>query len=147
MNNAVFGKTMENVRKHKGIRLFTTGRKRNYLESKPNYHTTKNLLSVEMTIDSIYKDIAEDAESRWHTSNYELDRPMLKGKNKKVIGLMKDELVGKIMKKFVRLRAKTYIYLINDSNENKKAKSTKKYVIKKTLVWKLYKWFRSTSTW
>ena len=59
---------------------------------------------------------------------------MLKGKNKKVIGLMKDELVGKIMKKFVRLRAKTYIYLINDSSENKKAKSTKKYVTKKTLI-------------
>ena len=46
-------------------------------------------------------------KTRFDTSNYELDRPLLKGKNKKVIGLMKDELGGKIMKKIVVLRAKT----------------------------------------
>ena len=52
-------------------------------------------------------------------------------KNEKVIGLMKDELAGKIIRKFVGLKAKTYNYLIDDSSKNKKAKSTKKYVIKK----------------
>ena len=40
----------------------------------------------------IYKDIAEEFETRFGTSNYELDRPIPKRKNKKVIGLMKDEL-------------------------------------------------------
>ena len=52
MNDAVFGKTMENVRKHRDIKLVTTERRRNYLLSKPNFHTTKffteNLLAIEM---------------------------------------------------------------------------------------------------
>ena len=56
---------------------------------------------VNIKTNDIYKDIAEDAETRFDTSNYELDRPLPKGKNKEVIGLMKDELGGKIMTKFV----------------------------------------------
>ena len=59
----------------------------------------------------IYKDIVENVETRFDTSNNELDRPLPKGKNKKVIGLMKDELCGNIMRKFVRLRVKTCSYL------------------------------------
>ena len=51
-------------------------------------------------INDIYKDIAEDFETRFDTSNYELNRPLPKGKNKKVIGVMKDELGGKIIKRF-----------------------------------------------
>ena len=53
MNNSVFGKTMENVRKHRGIKLVTTEEKRSKLVSEPNYHTTKyfseNLLAIEKT--------------------------------------------------------------------------------------------------
>ena len=52
MNNAVFGKTVENVRKHKDIKLVTTERRRNCLVSEPNYHTTnfftENVLAIEM---------------------------------------------------------------------------------------------------
>ena len=52
MNNSVFGKTMENVRKHKDIKLITTKEKRIKLVSEPNYHTIKklseNLLAIEM---------------------------------------------------------------------------------------------------
>ena len=52
MNNAVFGKTMENVRNHRSIKLVTTEKRRMELVSKPNYHTTKhfseNVLPIEM---------------------------------------------------------------------------------------------------
>ena len=41
MNNAVFGKAMENARKHRDIKLVTTDKKRNILASRPDYHTTK----------------------------------------------------------------------------------------------------------
>ena len=81
--------------------------------------------------DDIYKDTAEDVETRFHTSNYELDRPLPKGKKKKTIGLVKDKLGGKIMKKLVELRVKTYSYLIDDGIQDEKAKDTKKCVIKR----------------
>ena len=80
----------------------------------------------------IYKDIAEDVETRFYISDYELDRLLPKGNNKKVVGLMKEKLGGKIMKKFVRLSAKTYSYLIDDGSEDKKAKGTQKCHKKKT---------------
>ena len=57
-----------------------------------------------------------------------IDLPTVK--NKKVIGLMKDELGRKIMTEFVALRSKTYSYLRDDCEEDKKAKGTKKCVIK-----------------
>ena len=135
MNNSVFGKTMENERKHRDIKLVTADKRRNQLVSQPNYHTTKwcsgNLLAIEMketkvkmnklvylglsileisktltyefwydyikpkysdnvklcymdtdsfimhikTID-FYKDIANDVEKRFDTSNYEVNRPL-----------------------------------------------------------------------
>ena len=41
MNNTVFGKPMENVREHRNIKLAVTNKRKNYLVSEPNYHTTK----------------------------------------------------------------------------------------------------------
>ena len=190
--NSVFGKTMENIRKHREIKLVTTDKKRSKLVSEPNYHTI-NLISEDLSITEIkktkvkmntpiylglsileirkilmyefwydymkpkhnnnvklcymdtdclimviktndfYKDIANDVENRFDTSNYEVSRPLPMGKNKKVIGLMKDELGGKIIMEFVTLRPKTYSYLTDDSKEDKKAKGTKKCVIKKMI--------------
>ena len=144
---------MENVRKHRDIKLVTADKGRNQLVSKSNYHTTKwfseNLLAIEikktklkmnkpvypgfsileisktlMYEDIANEDIANDAEKRFDTSNYECDRPLPEGKNKKVIGLMKDELGGKIMTKFVALGS--YSYLVDDESVTKKAKGTKK---------------------
>ena len=80
---------------------------------------------INIKTDYIYKDIAKDVETRFDTPIYELDRPV------KVIGLMKDELGRKIMKKFVGLRAKIYIYLIGDGSEYKKSKRHKQVRHKK----------------
>ena len=165
MYNAVFGKTMENVKKHiKHIKLVTIGRRRNYLVSEPNYHTTKfftemyefwydyvkpkygenaklcymntDSFIVHVKADNIYKGVAEDVETRFDTSNFELHKPLPKGKNKKVIQLMKDELVGQIMKE---LRAKRYSYLKDNNDEDKKAKGTQKCVMKRNLKFQDYK--------
>ena len=198
MNNSVFGKTMENIRKHRNIKLVTTDKKRNKLVSEPNYHIM-NYISEDLSIiemkrtkmkmnkpiylglliliiskilmfefwydymkpkygndvklcymdtdsfvmniktNDFYKDIANDVEKRFDTSNYEVNRPLPTGKKKKVIGLMKDELGGKIITEFVTLRPKTYSYLTDGGKEDKKARGTKKCVIKKIIKFNDYK--------
>ena len=198
MNNAVFGKTMENFRKHRNIKLVTTNKKRSKLVSEPNYHTM-NFISEDLSIiemnktrvkmnkpiylglsildiskklmyefwydymkpkygnnvklcymdtdsfviniktEDFYKDIANHVEKRFDTSNYEVNRSLPTGKNKKVIGLIKDELGEKIIMEFVTLRPKTYSYLTDDCKEDKKAKGTKKCVIKRMIKFNDYK--------
>ena len=90
---------------------------------------------VYIKIDDIYKAIAEDVETRFdYWIKYQIMNEIdhcLKEKNKKVTVLMKDELGGKLMTKFVGLRKKSYSYLIDDGREDKKAKGTKKCVIKR----------------
>ena len=164
MNNAVFGKTIENVRKHRDIKLIITNKRRNYLLSNPNNHRkkwfSKNLLAIEMKkiklrvsklvylglqileisktlmhefwfhyikpkyqqntklcymdtdsfiphikTEDVYKDIANDVDTK-----YAIKRPLSREENKKVIGLMKDQLGGKNMTEFVALSPKTYSY-------------------------------------
>ena len=198
LNNAVFVKTMENVRKHRDIKLIKTDYKRNKLVSEPHYHTmkfiSKNLSIIEMKkvkvkmnkpiylglsilevskiimyefwydymkkkygdivelcymdtdrlimnikTKDFYKDIAQAVEERFDTSSYDVDRPLPKGKNKKVTGLMKDELGGGIITEFVALRPKTYSYMTDEFIEMKKAKGTKKCIIKKMLKFEDYK--------
>ena len=68
------------------------------------------------------KRYAEDIQTRFGTSNIELNRPLSKRKNKEVIGLMNDELNGHIMKGLVRLRAKAYSYLKDNNDQDKKNK-------------------------
>ena len=70
------------------------------------YMDTDSFIIDEKTND-IYKKISEDVETRFDTSNFESERPLIKGKNKKVIGLIKDGVGGKIKTKFVGPRAKT----------------------------------------
>ena len=86
-----------------------------------------------------YKDIANDIEKRFDTSNYEVNSPLPTTKNKKVVGIMKDKLGGKIVTEFVALRPKTYSYLTDDGKEDKKSKGTKKCVIKRMIKFNDYK--------
>ena len=95
---------------------------------------------INIFTEDFFEDINNDVERWFDTSNYDENdkRPLPIGKNKKVIGLFKDELGGRIMKQFCTLRAKTYSYLMDDNSEVKKSKGTKKYVIKRKTVFKNY---------
>ena len=201
MKNAVFGKTIENIRRHKNIKLVTN--EKTYLKNvmKPNFKSGvlfgenlmgckmgktkvvmnkpiylwqvildlskivmyefhydymkpkygKNLkLCSRMDTDSLvyhiktedfYEDIAKDVETRFDTSGYNKRdaRPLPIGLNKKVIGLMKDDLGGKVMTEFVALRSKLYAYRKLHGVEDKKCKGIKKCVMKKNLVLDDYK--------
>ena len=99
--------------------------------------TTSLIMNIKTK--DFYKDIAQDVEEKFDTSNYDVDRSLPKGKNKKVIDLMKDELGGGIITEFVALRPKTYSYITDEFIEMKKAKGTKKCVIKKMLKFEDYK--------
>ena len=94
---------------------------------------------INIKTNDFYKDISNDVENRFDTSNYEVNRPLPTGKNKKIIGLMKDELGGKIITEFATLRPKTYSFLTDDGKEDKKARGTKKCVIKKKTKFNGYK--------
>ena len=97
-------------------------------------------LTYSIGTEDFYSDIAENVESRFNTSGYPKDgsRPLPVGKNKKVIGLMKDELGGEIMKEFVSLRSKMYSYRVGNS-EPKKCKGIKKCIVKHTISFDDYK--------
>ena len=177
MNNSVFGKTMENIRKHRDVRLvnnreaylkavmklnFKSGTlfgpnlmgcemgKIKVVMNKPIYlgqamsdlskivmyefhydyikwkYDDDSLTLCYMDTDSLiydiktkdfYKDIADDIAARFDMSGYNPDRPLPVGLNKKVIGLMKDELGGEIMKEFVTLRPEMYEYKVGSLNQ------------------------------
>ena len=113
---------------------------------RPKYGNDVKLCSMDtdsfvmnIKTEDFYKHIAKDVEKRFDTSNYEVNRPLPMGKNKKVIGLMKDELGGKIITEFVTLRPKTYSYLTDDGKEDKKAKGTKKCITQRMIKFDDYK--------
>ena len=97
---------------------------------KPKYGSDVKLCYIDtdsfimnIKTEDFYKDIANGVEKRFDMSNYEVDRPLPTGKNKKVIGLMKHELGGKIITEFVTVRPKTYSYLTDDGKEDKRLKT------------------------
>ena len=102
---------------------------------------TALLFILQIHIKNFYEDNSDDVVKQFDTSNYSDDdkRPLPRSMNKKVIGLFKDELGRKIMTEFVAFRPKTYSYLMDDGNSDKKAKGTKKCVIKRKLKSNDYK--------
>ena len=113
---------------------------------KPKYSNDVKLCYVDtdsfiisIKTNDFYKDISNDVENRFDTSNYEVNRSLPTGKNKKIIGIMKDELGGRIITEFVTLRPKTCSFLTDDGKEDKKAKGTKKCVIKNKVKFNDYK--------
>ena len=73
----------------------------------------------------IFTNKTRSSETRFDTSNFEIDRPLPKGKNKKVIGLIKDELGGQIMKEFIGLKEKHIAILKTTTMKVKKQKAQK----------------------
>ena len=80
---------------------------------------------IHIKTEDVSEDFADDLEKRFDTSDYEVDRPLSKGMNKKVIGLMKGELEGKIITGCFARRPKAYSHLMDNSNEYKKLKEQK----------------------
>ena len=93
-----------------------------------------DLLVYRIKTEDFCSDIMDDIPTRFNTSGYCPNHPLPLGLNKKVTGLMKDELNGAIMTEFVALRPKLYFYRKLDGKEEKKCKGIKKSVVKKTLT-------------
>ena len=101
---------------------------------------TDSLMYLIQTED-FYQDINKDIKKQFDTSDYPENHPsgIKAGVNKKVIGKFKDEAAGKQITHFVGLRPKLYCFKDDDEVEIRKAKGMKKNVIKKSLLFKVYK--------
>ena len=90
-------------------------------------YTDTDSFIIYIKTEDFYEDSSNDDEKWFDISIYneEDKRPLLKGKNQKVIGLFEDELGGRIMEEFVALRTKTYTYLMDDVVNVKKQKEQK----------------------
>ena len=104
-------------------------------------HTDTDSFIIYIKTEYFFEDISNDNERWFDTSKYDKNdkRPLPIGKNKKVPGLFKDELGGKIMTEVVALRLKTYTYLMDDGSNHKKAKGINKCVIKQKLMFENFK--------
>ncbi len=102
--------------------------------------TDTDSLCYEIETDDVYKDISEDVNEWFDTSNYDKNHPsgILTGKNKKVIGFYKDECGGVPVTKFAGCKAKSYSFETSNGKTEKKCKGVKKYVVRKHISFKDY---------
>ena len=103
--------------------------------------TDTDSLMYEIQTEDFYKDISADVKHRFDTSHYPPNHPsgIPSGFNKKVLGMFKDEVGGKVIDEFVGLRAKLYSYKMLEGKESKKSKGVKKSVVKKSIEHEDYK--------
>ena len=115
---------------------------------KPRYKENINLCYMDtdsfifnVKTEDWYKDISNDIEQSFDTSNIQINIPIKIGVNKKVLGTWKDELAGFPMKEFIGIRPKTksYAYLQHNGKIGKRAKGLKECVTKKNLRFSDYK--------
>ena len=101
---------------------------RKYRDKAKLCYTDTNSFIINIKTENFFEDISNDVERWFDTSNYDKNdkRPLPVGKNKKVPGLFKDELGGKIITEVLALRPKTYAYLTDGGSDHKKARVTKK---------------------
>ena len=115
--------------------------KRKYNDKAKLCYMDTDSFVINVFTEDFFEDINNDVKRWFDTSNYDQHdkRPLQIGVNKKLTGMFKDELRGKIVKEFCVLRAKTYTYLLDDDTKHKKAKGTKKCIIKRRMVFEHYK--------
>ena len=109
-------------------------------KAKLSYTDTDSFI-IYIKTEDFFEDISNDVEGWCDTSNCNKNdkKPIPIGENKKVPGLFKDELGGKIRTEFIALRPKAYSYLNDDGNKNKKSKGTKRCVIKQKIMFQNFK--------
>ena len=115
--------------------------KKKYGDKAKLLFTDTDSLMYEIKTEDFYKDISGDVKDRFDTSDYPPNHPsgIPTGCNKKVLGVFKDEIAGRIMEEFVGLRAKLYSYKMFEGEESKKCKGVKKSVVKKSITHEDYK--------
>ena len=115
--------------------------KRKYGDKAKLLFTDTDSFMYEIQTGDFYKDISADVKRMFDTSDYPPDHPsgIPSGFNKKVLGMFKDEVGGKVIDEFVGLRAKLYSYKMFEAEESKKYKGVKKSVVKKSIAHEDYK--------
>ena len=115
--------------------------KQKYEDKAKLLFTDTDSLMYEIQTEDFYKDISKDVKDRFDTSDYPSNHPsgIPSGLNKKVLGMFKDEVAGKIIDEFLGLRAKLYSYKMFEGEESKKCKGVKKSVVENNISYEDYK--------
>ena len=141
MNNPIYlGMSVLDISKMLMYKFWYDYFKPKYVDRAKLCYTDTDSIIIHIITEDFSEDISNDVEIQYDTSNYDENykRPLPIGKNKKVFGLLKDELGGRIVKEFCALRAKAYSYLMDNDSEVKKSKGTKKCVIKRQIMFDNY---------